>query len=91
MKKEKNIALTLLCVIALSNLSAVTVFAQDAQTVLTQATTVTDQTNDKAEEASIGVKALYNILKPFNYAVDSIGDSFNNIGKSFSKSFNWGY
>lgn len=50
MKKEKNIALTLLCVIALSNLSAVTVFAQDAQTVLTQATTVTDQTNDKAEE-----------------------------------------
>ncbi|MCK1193785.1 CHAP domain-containing protein, partial [Streptococcus uberis] len=52
MKKEKNIALTLLCVIALSNLSAVTVFAKDTQSVLTQATTVTDQTSDKAEEAS---------------------------------------
>ncbi len=52
LKKEKNIALTLLCVIALSNLSALTVFAQDAQSVLTQATTVTDQTSDKAEEAS---------------------------------------
>lgn len=52
MKKEKNIALTLLCVIALSNFSAVTVFAKDAQSVLTQATTVTDQTSDKAEEAS---------------------------------------
>ncbi|GAB6710667.1 hypothetical protein [Streptococcus uberis] len=47
----------MLCVIATSNLSAVTVFAQDAQTVLTQATTVTNQTSDKAEEASIGVKA----------------------------------
>ncbi|WP_203267887.1 hypothetical protein [Streptococcus uberis] len=57
MKKEKYIALSLLCAIATSNLSAVTVFAQDAQTVLTQATTVTNQTSDKAEEASIGVKA----------------------------------
>ncbi|MCK1213298.1 hypothetical protein [Streptococcus uberis] len=91
MKKDKYIVLSLLCAIATSNLSAVTVFAKDAQSVLTQARTVTDQTSDKAEEVSICVKALYNILKPFNYAVDSIGDSFNNIGKSFSKSFNWGY
>ncbi|WP_203267875.1 CHAP domain-containing protein [Streptococcus uberis] len=51
MKKEKYIALSLLCAIATSNLSVVTVFAQDAQTVLTQAATVTDQKSDKAEEA----------------------------------------
>ncbi|KKF52444.1 hypothetical protein AF67_04275, partial [Streptococcus uberis 6780] len=52
MKKEKYIALSLLCAIATSNLSAVTVFAQDVKTVLTQATTVTNQTSDKAEEAA---------------------------------------
>ncbi|HGI3269293.1 TPA: hypothetical protein ACJSCC_000515 [Streptococcus agalactiae] len=52
MKKDKYIALCLLCAIATSNLSAVTVFAQDAQTILTQATTVTDQTSEKAGENS---------------------------------------
>ncbi|MCK1244313.1 hypothetical protein MX035_04005 [Streptococcus uberis] len=52
MKKDKYIVLSLLCAIATSNLSAVTVFAKDAQSVLTQATTVTDQTSDKAEEAA---------------------------------------
>lgn len=52
MKKDKYIVLCLLCAIATSNLSAVTVFAQDAQTILTQATTVTDQTSEKAGENS---------------------------------------
>lgn len=41
-----------MCAIATSNLSAVTVFAQDVQTVLMHATTVTNQTSDKAEEAA---------------------------------------
>ncbi len=47
LKKDKYIALSLLCAIATSNLSAVTVFAQDAQTVLTQGMIVTINSCDR--------------------------------------------
>ena len=39
--------------------------------------------------AVVGVKTLYKNVKPVKTIVDGIGDSFNEVGKAFSKSFSW--
>ncbi|MGT2598807.1 hypothetical protein [Streptococcus uberis] len=39
--------------------------------------------------ATVGVKAAYKKMKPFHDAVNNVGDSLNEIGRSFKKNFSW--